>query len=291
MGAGSFPGARGFVGRKIPEPCLVGLGGRTAGRVFRGSPLATKSRGRGGCGDSGDLGGEGQPRRRVTGPLPVAEEFAEADGGSSVPPSPYTTPSYLTVPLPAEPSPGAPAPLCRPGHGGRRRCELALLGCATLLGAVGLGADVAEARAADGEEQRRWLDGLFPRAGRFPRGLSPPGRSPGRRDDAAPGLGLAPSATLVSLSSVSDCNSTRSLLRSDSDEAAPAAPSPPPSPPGTNPLVDLELESFKKDPRQSLTPTHVTAARAVSRGHRRTPSDGALGQRGAPEPAAPRPGE
>lgn len=209
-----------------------------------------------------------------------------------MPPSPYTTPSYLTVPLPAEPSPGAPAPLSRPGHGGRRRCELALLGCATLLGAVGLGADVAEARAADGEEQRRWLDGLFfPRAGRFPRGLSPPGRSPGRRDDAAPGPGLAPSATLVSLSSVSDCNSTRSLLRSDSDEAAPAAPSPPPSPPSTNPLVDLELESFKKDPRQSLTPTHVTAARAVSRGHRRTPSDGALGQRGAPEPAAPRPGE
>lgn len=208
-----------------------------------------------------------------------------------MPPSPYTTPSYLTVPLPAEPSPGAPAPLSRPGHGGRRRCELALLGCATLLGAVGLGADVAEARAADCEEQRRWLDGLFPRAGRFPRGLSPPGRSPGRRDDGAPGPGLAPSATLVSLSSVSDCNSTRSLLRSDSDEAAPAAPSPPPSPPSTNPLVDLELESFKKDPRQSLTPTHVTAARAVSRGHRRTPSDGALGQRGAPEPAAPRPGE
>lgn len=234
------------------------------------------------------------------------EEFAEAeDGGSSVPPSPYSTPSYLSVPLPAEPSPGArqpweptpTAPPARWGHGARRRCDLALLGCATLLGAVGLGADVAEARAADGEEQRRWLDGLFfPRAGRFPRGLSPPARPHGRRDDVGPGLGLAPSATLVSLSSVSDCNSTRSLLRSDSDEAAPAAPSPPPSPPAptpspsANPLVDLELESFKKDPRQSLTPTHVTAACAVSRGHRRTPSDGALGQRGPPEPAGHGPG-
>ncbi|XP_055001243.1 mitogen-activated protein kinase kinase kinase 10 [Sorex araneus] len=229
------------------------------------------------------------------------EEFAE-DG--SAPPSPHTTPSYLTVPLPPEPSPGARGPgeraltpPARSGHGGRRRCELALLGCATLLGAVGLGADVAEARAADGDEHRRWLDGLFPRAGRFPRGLSPPGRSPGRRDDAGPGPppapGLAPSATLVSLSSVSDCNSTRSLLRSDSDEAAPAAPSPPPSPcepeppPSANPLVDLELESFKKDPRQSLTPTHVPAARATSRGHRRTPSDGALGQRGAAQPSGP----
>ncbi|ERE60158.1 mitogen-activated protein kinase kinase kinase 10-like protein, partial [Cricetulus griseus] len=219
------------------------------------------------------------------------EEFAEADEGNSVPPSPYSTPSYLKVPLPAEPSPCAQAPWeppaatpSRPGHGARRRCDLALLGCATLLGAVGLGADVAEARAGDGEEQRRWLDGLFfPRPGRFPRGLSPTGRPGNRRDDTAPGLGLAPSATLVSLSSVSDCNSTRSLLRSDSDEAAPAAPSPPPSPPAsspsTNPLVDVELESFKKDPRQSLTPTHVTAAHAVSRGHRRTPSDGALRQR------------
>lgn len=218
-----------------------------------------------------------------------------------MPPSPYTTPSYLTVPLPSQPSPGArapwePTPPARPGHGSRRRCELALLGCATLLGAVGLGADVAEVRSVNGEEPRSWLDGLFfPRGGRFPRGLSPPGRSPSRRDDAAPGPGLAPSATLVSLSSVSDCNSTRSLLRSDSDEAAPAAPSPPPSPPApapsTNPLVDLELESFKKDPRQSLTPTHVTAARAVSRGHRRTPSDGALGQRRAPEPTGPGLGE
>lgn len=67
-------------------------------------------------------------------------------------------------------------------------------------------------------------------------------------------------------------------------------PAQPPPQPSTNPLVDLELESFKKDPRQSLTPTHVTAARAVSRGHRRTPSDGALGQRGAPEPSGLVPG-
>ena len=75
-----------------------------------------------------------------------------------------------------------------------------------MLSAVGLGADVAEARAGDGEEQRRWLDSLFfPRPGRFPRGLSPTGRPGGRREDTAPGLGLAPSATLVSLSSVSDC--------------------------------------------------------------------------------------
>uniref|UniRef100_A0A8D1K527 Mitogen-activated protein kinase kinase kinase n=1 Tax=Sus scrofa TaxID=9823 RepID=A0A8D1K527_PIG len=317
--SGSSSGGSGTWGRGSGPPKKEELvGGKKKGRTW--GPSSTLQKERAGGEERLKALGEGSKQWSSSAPnlgkspkhTPIApgfaslnemEEFAEADGGGgSVPPSPYTTPSYLTVPLPAQPSPGARAPWetaapARPGHSSRRRCELALLGCATLLGAVGLGADVAEARAADGEEQRRWLDGLFfPRGGRFPRGLSPPGRSPGRRDDAAPGPGLAPSATLVSLSSVSDCNSTRSLLRSDSDEAAPAAPSPPPSPPApppqpsTNPLVDLELESFKKDPRQSLTPTHVTAARAVSRGHRRTPSDGALGQRGAPEPSGLVPG-
>ncbi|KAM9755589.1 mitogen-activated protein kinase kinase kinase 10 isoform 2-T2 [Dama dama] len=317
--SGSSSGGSGTWGRSSGPPKKEELvGGKKKGRTW--GPSSTLQKERAGGEERLKALGEGSKQWSSSAPnlgkspkhTPIApgfaslnemEEFAEADGGNSVPPSPYTTPSYLTVPLPTQPSPGArapwepspPAPPARPGHGSRRRCELALLGCATLLGAVGLGADVAEARAADGEEQRRWLDGLFfPRGGRFPRGLSPTGRSPGRRDDAAPGPSLAPSATLVSLSSVSDCNSTRSLLRSDSDEAAPAAPSPPPSPPApppsTNPLVDLELESFKKDPRQSLTPTHVTAARAVSRGHRRTPSDGALGQRGAPEPTGPGPG-
>ncbi|KAM5210137.1 mitogen-activated protein kinase kinase kinase 10 isoform 3-T3 [Hipposideros larvatus] len=307
--SGSSSGGSGTWGRSGPPKKEELVGGKKKGRTW--GPSSTLQKERAGGEERLKALGEGSKQWSSSAPnlgkspkhTPIApgfaslnemEEFAEADGGSSGPSSPHSTPAYLAVPLPTEPSPGAPTPSARPGPGTRRRCELALLGCATLLGAVGLGADVAEARAADGEEQRRWLDGLFfARASRFPRGLSPPARSPGRRDDATPGPGLAPSVTLVSLSSVSDCNSTRSLLRSDSDEAAPAAPSPPPSPPApppppsTNPLVDLELESFKKDPRQSLTPTHVTAARAVSRGHRRTPSDGALGQRGPPEPVVP----
>ncbi|KAJ1072818.1 hypothetical protein K5549_012044 [Capra hircus] len=252
----SSSGGGGTWGRSSAPPKKEELvGGKKKGRTW--GPSSTLQKERAGGEERLKALGEGSKQWSSSAPnlgkspkhTPIApgfaslnemEEFAEADEGNSVPPSPYTTPSYLTVPLPAQPSPGArapwepspPAPPARLGHGSRRRCELALLGCATLLGAVGLGADVAEARAAEGEEQRRWLDGLFfPRGGRFPRGLSPTGRSPGRRDDAAPGPGLAPSATLVSLSSVSDCNSTRSLLRSDSDEAAPAAPSPPPSPP------------------------------------------------------------
>ncbi|XP_007941180.1 mitogen-activated protein kinase kinase kinase 10 [Orycteropus afer afer] len=308
-GSGSGGGS-GTWGRSGPPKKEELVGGKKKGRTW--GPSSTLQKERLGGEERLKALGEGSKQWSSSAPnlgkspkhTPIApgfaslnemEEFAEADGSGSVSPSPYTTQSYLSVPLPPEPSPGTTPP-ARTVHAARRRCELALLGCATLLGAVGLGADVAEARAADCEEQRRWLDGLFPRAGRFPRGLSSPGRHPGRRDDAAPGPGLVSSATLVSLSSVSDCNSTRSLLRSDSDEAAPAAPSPPPSPPAptpspsTNPLVDLELESFKKDPRQSLTPTHVTAARAVSRGHRRTPSDGALGQWGASEAAAHGPG-
>ncbi|XP_001371036.3 LOW QUALITY PROTEIN: mitogen-activated protein kinase kinase kinase 10 [Monodelphis domestica] len=225
--------------------------------------------------------------------LTEMEEFAEADG-TSVPPSPYTPPSYLTLPLPDEaptsPWETPPPAAAPPGRAGapRKRSELALLRCASVLGAVALGSDVAEAQAADGEDEPRWWrDGLFPRPARFPRGPSPPGRrarlhGAGTGEEAAlpPAPGLVPSATLLSLSSLSDCNSTRSLIRSDSDEGTPAVAlgSSPPSTPAINPLVDLEVESFKKDPRQSLTPTHVTAARAVSRGHRRTPSDGALRQ-------------
>uniref|UniRef100_A0A8C2UMS3 Mitogen-activated protein kinase kinase kinase n=1 Tax=Chinchilla lanigera TaxID=34839 RepID=A0A8C2UMS3_CHILA len=262
--SGSSSGGSGTWGRTGPPKKEELVGGKKKGRTW--GPSSTLQKERAGGEERLKALGEGSKQWSSSAPnlgkspkhTPMApgfaslnemEEFVEADGGSSVPPSPYSTASYLTVPLPTEPSPGARAPW----------------------------------EAAPATPSAR-----------------PPGRLQSRRDDLAPGPGLAPSATLVSLSSVSDCNSTRSLLRSDSDEAGPAAPSPPspspsplPSPsasPGTNPLVDLELESFKKDPRQSLTPTHVTAARAVSRGHRRTPSDGALGQRGPPEPAGHGPG-
>ncbi|XP_053122986.1 mitogen-activated protein kinase kinase kinase 10 isoform X2 [Hemicordylus capensis] len=112
---------------------------------------------------------------------------------------------------------------------------------------------------------------------------------------SAPNLGKSPKHFPLAVGFASltemDCNSTKSLLPSDSDDAPPYDPpgllepeSPPPAP-RHNPLVDLTVESFKKDPRQSLTPTHVSAAQAVSRGHRRTPSEGALrpGPEGAPE--------
>lgn len=136
------------------------------------------------------------------------------------------------------------------------------------------------------EEQRKKKEGLFQRAGRFRRSTSPPSRNLSlslsrHHDSILPCMDPSPSVTLLSLSSLSDCNSTKSLLPSDPDEypltplTGVKTPAAPPAP-ALNPLLDLRAESFKKEPNQSLTPTHVSAAMALNRGHRRTPSDGAI---------------
>lgn len=136
------------------------------------------------------------------------------------------------------------------------------------------------------EEQRKKKEGLFQRAGRFRRSTSPPSRNLSlslsrHHESILPCMDPSPSVTLLSLSSLSDCNSTKSLLPSDPDEypltplTGVKTPAAPPAP-ALNPLLDLRAESFKKEPNQSLTPTHVSAAMALNRGHRRTPSDGAI---------------
>ncbi|KAM3871491.1 mitogen-activated protein kinase kinase kinase 9 [Diretmus argenteus] len=184
---------------------------------------------------------------------------------------------------------------------GGRRSELVLLGCGALLAAVGLGFNLLTLAQPEESIKPRW-EGLFHRTGGQRRSTSPPTRKLFRRESplkvAVPSLperGLPSSLTLLSLSSVSDCNSTRSLLRSDSEEllvCRPASPPPPPPPQApvppppvfharslqapVNPLVNTHLESFKRNPRQSLTPTHIPSAPSSSRSLRRTPSDGAI---------------
>uniref|UniRef100_A0A8B9JA03 Mitogen-activated protein kinase kinase kinase 10 n=1 Tax=Astyanax mexicanus TaxID=7994 RepID=A0A8B9JA03_ASTMX len=167
----------------------------------------------------------------------------------------------------------------------RKKSDLLLLGCASILASVGLGADLLQLGRL---QQRRKKEGLFQRTGRFRRSTSPPSRTLSlslshsrHHDSALPCLDPSPSVTLLSLSSLSDCNSTKSLLPSDPDDLPPTPGSAPPaaSPapvPALNPLLDLRAESFKREPNQSLTPTHVSAAMALNRGHRRTPSDGAI---------------
>ncbi|XP_067275141.1 mitogen-activated protein kinase kinase kinase 10 isoform X1 [Pseudorasbora parva] len=176
----------------------------------------------------------------------------------------------------------------------RKKSDLLMLGCASILAAVGLGSDIfqlgrqqmSQDEQDPREEQRKKKDGLFQRTGRFRRSTSPPSRtlslslSQNRHHDSTlPSMDPSPSVTLLSLSSLSDCNSTKSLLPSDPDDFPPTPSSALPviSPaPALNPLLDLRAESFKREPNQSLTPTHVSAAMALNRGHRRTPSDGAI---------------
>ncbi|XP_052008668.1 mitogen-activated protein kinase kinase kinase 10-like [Xyrauchen texanus] len=176
----------------------------------------------------------------------------------------------------------------------RKKSDLLLLGCASILAAVGLGSDILKLGRQQmsqdeqdlREDQRKKKDGLFQRTGRFRRSTSPPSRTLSlslshnrHHDSTLPSMDPSPSVTLLSLSSLSDCNSTKSLLPSDPDDFAltPSSALPVVSPaPALNPLLDLRAESFKREPNQSLTPTHVSASMALNRGHRRTPSDGAI---------------
>uniref|UniRef100_A0A3B5L5P9 Mitogen-activated protein kinase kinase kinase n=1 Tax=Xiphophorus couchianus TaxID=32473 RepID=A0A3B5L5P9_9TELE len=195
--------------------------------------------------------------------------------------------------------PGTPP--CRKSPGGGRRSELVLLGCGALLAAVGLGCNLLTLAPPEEGIKSRW-DAFFHRTAGQRRSTSSPTRRLFHRESplktAAPALperGLPSSYTLLSLSSVSDSNSTHSLLRSDSDEllicrpasAASRPPAPPPlsqrrAPVRTpvNSLVNIHVESFKRNPRQSLTPTHFPCVPPSARCLRRTPSDGAIKKNG-----------
>ncbi|MXQ91448.1 hypothetical protein E5288_WYG004657 [Bos mutus] len=241
-------------------------------------------------------------------------------GESRLPPSPSQ--SYLCIPFPRgedgdgplsdggheEPTPVnsatstpqlTPTNSLKRGGPNHRRCEVALLGCGAVLAATGLGFDLLEAGKCQllppeepeppAREEKKRREGLFLRASRPRRSTSPPSRKLFKKEEPVLLLGdPSASLTLLSLSSISECNSTRSLLRSDSDEIVvyemPISPveAPALSPCTRNPLVNVRVERFKRDPKQSLTPTHVTlTAPAQPSAHRRTPSDGAL------KPAAP----
>ncbi|XP_061098605.1 mitogen-activated protein kinase kinase kinase 9 [Conger conger] len=235
--------------------------------------------------------------------VPSLAEMENEDSSHSPELDDSPSQSYLCIPFHREgsssegnggeqgvpPVPETPPSCSRRSPGGGRRSELVLLGCGALLAAVGLGFDLLSLARPEESSRPRW-EGLFHRSGGQRRSTSPPARRLFRRESPLrPPAPLPPSLTLLSLSSVSDCNSTRSLLRSDSEELLvyrPASP-PPRTPPRTppfplNPLVNTHLESFKRHPRQSLTPTHIPfAPSTASRCLHRTPSDGAI-KRGCP---------
>ncbi|XP_060684928.1 mitogen-activated protein kinase kinase kinase 9 [Hemiscyllium ocellatum] len=176
----------------------------------------------------------------------------------------------------------------------RKKCDFVFLGCGAVLAAVALGLDLLELGKCqilqddvEPKEEKKKKEGIFQRTSRLRRSTSPPSRKLFKNDEAViSSFDPSSSLTLLSLSSISECNSTRSLLRSDSDEMVvyemPTTPSliNESSKFITNhPLVDITIERFKRDPKQSLTPTHVTkTTTTVHWGHRRTPSDGAIKQ-------------
>lgn len=192
-----------------------------------------------------------------------------------------------------------------------RRSELVLLGCGALLAAVGLGFNLLTMAQPEESIKPRW-EGFFHRTGGQQRSTSPQTRKLFRRESplkpsvpSLPERALPSSFTLLSLSSMSDCNSTRSLIHSDSEEllvchpASPQAQAPPAQLPPVsqpqpmhaplNPLVNTHLESFKRHPRQSLTPTHIPSAPSSARSLHRTPSDGAIKKSCLPNTLQPLP--
>ncbi|KAG8126081.1 hypothetical protein E2320_021212 [Naja naja] len=173
-----------------------------------------------------------------------------------------------------------------------KQCQLAFLGCGAVLAAAGLGFDLLEAGKCQliqedqdmSKEEKKKRESIFQRAGLSRRSTSPPSRKIFKKEEPTFLLGEpSNSLTLLSLSSISECNSTRSLLHSDSDEIVvyemPVSPVTvkAPLPVVSNPLVNIRVERFKRNPNQSLTPTHVTlSSEAQQQRHRRTPSDGAI---------------
>uniref|UniRef100_M4AJB0 Mitogen-activated protein kinase kinase kinase n=1 Tax=Xiphophorus maculatus TaxID=8083 RepID=M4AJB0_XIPMA len=192
--------------------------------------------------------------------------------------------------------PGTPP--CRKSPGGGRRSELVLLGCGALLAAVGLGCNLLTLAPPEEGIKSRW-DAFFHRTAGQRRSTSSPTRRLFHRESplktsapALPERGLPSSYTLLSLSSVSDSNSTHSLLRSDSDElliCRPASARRAPVRTPVNSLVNIHVESFKRNPRQSLTPTHVPCVPPSARCLRRTPSDGAIKKNGPSSSLEPLP--
>ncbi|XP_069786889.1 mitogen-activated protein kinase kinase kinase 21-like isoform X2 [Narcine bancroftii] len=108
----------------------------------------------------------------------------------------------------------------------RKKTDMVLYGCAVLLASVTLGFDVREVNKSqvsdeiEVKEEKKKKEGLFQRTSRFRRSTSPPNRTSSKKDEAnIPSLN-SHAVNLLSMSSISECNSTRSLLRSESEDAS-----------------------------------------------------------------------
>ncbi|XP_043552686.1 mitogen-activated protein kinase kinase kinase 9-like [Chiloscyllium plagiosum] len=108
----------------------------------------------------------------------------------------------------------------------RKKTDMVLYGCAVLLASVALGFDVREVNKSQAseeieiKEEKKKREGLFQRTSRFRRSTSPPNRTVSKKEETnIPSLN-SHAVNLLSMSSISKCNSTRSLLRSDSEDTS-----------------------------------------------------------------------
>uniref|UniRef100_A0A4W5P183 Mitogen-activated protein kinase kinase kinase n=1 Tax=Hucho hucho TaxID=62062 RepID=A0A4W5P183_9TELE len=114
----------------------------------------------------------------------------------------------------------------------RRRTDTVLYVCASMLASVGLGFDLRDTlKAPPGDDpepqpsvEKKKKEGLFQRATRFRRSTSPPGGRSSRKEEAALSLsaGSQGPVNLISMSSISECNSTKCLLQSDAEGPEPS---------------------------------------------------------------------
>ncbi|XP_072907932.1 mitogen-activated protein kinase kinase kinase 21-like isoform X2 [Hemitrygon akajei] len=150
--------------------------------------------------------------------LPLREDQGEGDGGSESQEEMTTTPISSTNSTPQVTPTNSLKRFVQ-----RKKTDMVLYGCAVLLASVALGFDVREVSKSEEievKEEKKKKEGLFQRTSRFRRSTSPPNRTASRKDEASiPSLN-SPAVNLLSMSSISECNSTRSLLRSDSEDAS-----------------------------------------------------------------------
>ncbi|KAL0983824.1 hypothetical protein UPYG_G00133230 [Umbra pygmaea] len=140
----------------------------------------------------------------------------------------------------------------------RRRTDGVLYCCASMLASVALGCDLRDtlkAPPADDPElqvgaEKKKKEGLFQRATRFRRSTSP-----SRKEEAAPPSALLATSqgqvNLLSMSAISECNSTRCLLQAEG--------------PGHSPVEeDVAHGSLSKPGSRPISGTHGTRTMAVA---------------------------
>uniref|UniRef100_A0A4W5P6B1 Mitogen-activated protein kinase kinase kinase n=1 Tax=Hucho hucho TaxID=62062 RepID=A0A4W5P6B1_9TELE len=162
----------------------------------------------------------------------------------------------------------------------RRRTDTVLYVCASMLASVGLGFDLRDTlKAPPGDDpepqpsvEKKKKEGLFQRATRFRRSTSPPGGRSSRKEEAALSLsaGSQGPVNLISMSSISECNSTKCLLQSDAEGPEPspvkevdprAQPNSGSQPQGPGSRTPAEVESDREETPERAASGETAASR------------------------------